>query len=438
VNTAGWFGISNPNNIGGIAVANNGATAGVANVASSTFADSGRTTDPSPGASLVTVGTGVINVTDTIVTDTNSTVATPPTGTGNYKQCDTSLGGTINNQGGNIQWPQNTCNFGTVADPLLGALDTTNLVYPLQPGSPAIDLGGATGPAVDELGNPRPSGEGFDAGAVEAQIPDTTIDPVPSPTNAPVINAHSSIPGSTFECKVDSGDFAACTMPFSPALSDGQHTVAVRAVSNGYRDATPATVTFTVDRTPPVVNITSGPSGNTTATSATFTYTVDDPNATVECRLDSQPFAPCTSPTTVSGYGLGSHTFEVRATDAAGNVGSATRTFTRVESDVTPPETTITSGPSGTIYDQPSSTFTFTSNEPGSTFECRLDGGAFAPCTSPKTVSYAPGTHTFEVRATDPSGNVDATPASRTFTYVNCTLVRITLPLGGTPIVICI
>ena len=47
-------------------------------------------------------------------------------------------------------------------------------------------------------------------------------------------------------------------------------------------------------------------------------------------------------------------------------------------------------------------TFTFTSSDPGSTFECFLDG-LYEPCTSPKTYTgLIRGDHVFAVRATDP------------------------------------
>ncbi len=81
-----------------------------------------------------------------------------------------------------------------------------------------------------------------------------------------------------------------------------------------------------------------------------------------------------------------------------------------------PPQTTIDSGPVGGTND-PTPTFTFSSSEAGSSFECRLDSGSFAPCSSPRTTAHlADGSHTFRVRATDPAGNVDPTPASRSFT----------------------
>jgi len=84
--------------------------------------------------------------------------------------------------------------------------------------------------------------------------------------------------------------------------------------------------------------------------------------------------------------------------------------------DVTPPNTTITSGPSGTTND-PTPTFTFSSSEAGSTFECKVDSASYGSCGSPKTTSpLADGSHTFAVAAVDRAGNPDPTPATRTFT----------------------
>ncbi len=83
--------------------------------------------------------------------------------------------------------------------------------------------------------------------------------------------------------------------------------------------------------------------------------------------------------------------------------------------DTTAPETTITSGPSGTTTDN-TATFEFTASEPGSSFECQLDAGAFAVCDSPYTTQpLSAGDHSFWVRATDAAGNTDPTPASRSF-----------------------
>jgi len=84
--------------------------------------------------------------------------------------------------------------------------------------------------------------------------------------------------------------------------------------------------------------------------------------------------------------------------------------------DTAPPETTIDSGPSGTVGST-TATFSFSSDETGSTFQCSLDDATFESCTSPKEYTgLSEGSHTFSVRATDPAGNTDPTPDSTTWT----------------------
>jgi hypothetical protein len=81
------------------------------------------------------------------------------------------------------------------------------------------------------------------------------------------------------------------------------------------------------------------------------------------------------------------------------------------------PSTSITGGPSGTTTST-SASFSFNSpNDKLATFECRLDGGRYAACTSPKAYSsLSPAAHTFYVRARDFQGVRDATPATRAWT----------------------
>ena len=116
----------------------------------------------------------------------------------------------------------------------------------------------------------------------------------------------------------------------------------------------------------------------------------------------------------MSNLGEGPHTFSVVATDAVGNTDStpATRAWTV---DLTPPETQLLGGPAeGSTTPDRTAAFTFASPESASTFECRVDDSAFAACSSPKTYSdLALGDHTFEVRAKDAAGNVDASPERR-------------------------
>ena len=94
-----------------------------------------------------------------------------------------------------------------------------------------------------------------------------------------------------------------------------------------------------------------------------------------------------------------------------------------IKLDVTPPDTTITDGPSGQT-DSTTPSFSFTSDDANAGFRCRLDGpgatsGSEQPCGSPAVVGpLADGAYTFSVRAVDARGNADDTPASRTFSVV--------------------
>jgi hypothetical protein len=101
--------------------------------------------------------------------------------------------------------------------------------------------------------------------------------------------------------------------------------------------------------------------------------------------------------------------------NAAGGDGSDIGAYER---DQIAPETTIDGGPDdGSTITDAAPTFGFSSSEPGSTFECVIDDAAFSGCSSTDLLSaLADGPHTFAVRATDASQNVDATPATRSFT----------------------
>jgi hypothetical protein len=255
---------------------------------------------------------------------------------------------------------------------------------------------------------------------IDTTPPDTAISGGPangSTTGPTVAFTFTSEPGTTFQCRVDSGSFSGCTSPFTATgLTDGSHTFHVRALdAAGNVDASPATRTWTVDATPPETTITGGPpAGSTTGPGVSFTFS-SEAGATFECRLHTGTFSPCTSPQSLTGLTTGVYTFSVRAIDAVGNIDPtpATRSWTV---DATPPDTSILSGPTGVIS-ATSVTFTFSSTETGSTFQCRLNTGSFVSCSSPYTITgLTDGAQTFEVRAIDGVGNVDPTPATRSWT----------------------
>ena len=254
---------------------------------------------------------------------------------------------------------------------------------------------------------------------VDTTPPDTLIDDGPSKTvaSSSASFTYSGAPLSDldrFECSLDFGVFAACPAAGKgyADLPDGTHTFEVRAfdaVGNG--DQTPAVRTWIVDTMPPVTSFESLPADPSAEPRPLVDFSADEP-ATFECALDDAAFAPCSPPLQLDELGDGSHTFRVRATDAVGNVAEPLEHTWVV--DTTPPQTDLIDGPEGTVPDS-SASIHFDADEPAR-FECSLDGGGFGECSSPRSYSaLADGEHTFEVRAIDEAGNVDGSPAVRTW-----------------------
>lgn len=276
---------------------------------------------------------------------------------------------------------------------------------------------------------------------VDRTPPQTTIVGGPDGATAPgpAMFTFSSEAGATFECRLDAGAFATCTSPYSITVALGAHTFEVRASDAlGNTDETPAQRAFTGDATvvdPPETAITSQPaalSANATATVA-FTSPTQPSNGLVlafECMDETAAaYTDCTSPVTRANLGSGTYSLAVRARWVGGSIDQSPATATWTV-DRTPPETTITSGPMG---DTPlgAASYVF-SSEVGATFQCRLDAAAFAACTSPYAITVAAGSHTFEVRATDALGNLDPTPAARTYNGVVGQPVKVRLMAANT------
>ncbi len=225
---------------------------------------------------------------------------------------------------------------------------------------------------------------------------------------------------ATFEYRVGNGPFQPCAgdCNIATALPDGVLVLSFRAVDSdeaGNPDATPVSRTVTIDTAAPLSTIQSGPAGATADSTPTFGF-ASEAGVVFECRVDSQPFAACTGPgathTAATPLPDGPHTFQVRATDAAGNVETpgASRAFTV---DTAAPNTTV-SGRTVVKSKQKRAVVRLAlgATEAGSTFQCALDGAAFSPCSSPFTARLKRGRHTLLVRATDSPGNTDTSPAS--------------------------
>ena len=273
----------------------------------------------------------------------------------------------------------------------------------------------------------------------DGTAPQTTINAGPgaaSSSGAATFEFAADETGSTFECSLDGAAFSPCSSPRQyTALAAGPHEFRVRATdAAGNTDPSPAIHTWSVDTTPPGSIIADKPPATTQATTASFAFASGEQGVTFECSLDSAAFAACTSPKVYTGLAVGPHTFRVRAIDGAGNVEPEpeSHTWTIQSSDTTPPTTSVNVVPE-ILSTEADASFEFVSNEPGSTFECSLDGSAFAACTSPRDYTgLADGQHEFRARARDAAGNVDQSPAIYTW-RIDTTPPQTTIGAGAPP-----
>jgi hypothetical protein len=256
-----------------------------------------------------------------------------------------------------------------------------------------------------------------------------TNDPAPTFT----FSATDSVGPVSFQCSIDTGtpSFGACSGPGNSdtpgaPLTEGPYTFRVKA-TDAASNSDVATQTFEVDTTPPTVAIDSGPSGTITDQSPTFTFSGTDAHGpvTFQCSIDTgtASLRACSGPgdsdTPSSPLAGGAHIFRVQATDAATNSAVSTRSFTvALPQPPGPPDTTITKGPKKkTTKRRPK--FKFTASQAGSSFQCQVDKGQFAACTSP----FVPpklglGKHVLRVRAIGPTGVADPAPAVKKFKVI--------------------
>ncbi len=234
---------------------------------------------------------------------------------------------------------------------------------------------------------------------------------------------------------------------FNPpaTLADGDYVCTVDVLDAANNSSSSGPTPCYVDGVPPQTTIDSGPQGLTSDASPTFGFSSSKAGSTFKCELfDTDGLSPsipvasagCSSLKTYEqALSDGPYRFEVSATDRKGlpDGSPATRSFTV---DATPPETTITSGPSG-LTNNKNPSFGFSSSEANSTFQCRLSQtaptsstGTWGSCTNPKSyTSLSDGAYTFEVKATDQATNTDPTAAPRSFT-VDATPPETTITSG--------
>lgn len=159
-------------------------------------------------------------------------------------------------------------------------------------------------------------------------------------------------------------------------------------------------------------------------------------------RIPQLPFTKFTlnlnKPLYVNPPTCGSQTTNATIDQFSGQTITRTNSYTETGCPTTP-NTTITNGPPSVTTDS-TPTFEFSSDQSGSTFQCKVDSAAYQLCASPFTTeSLTNGSHTFSVYAVN--GTVsDPTPATNTFTVnvsgdfeINPTITPSTTAAGAHP-----
>jgi hypothetical protein len=134
-------------------------------------------------------------------------------------------------------------------------------------------------------------------------------------------------------------------------LTEASHTFDVRGSDADGNVSPSVSRSFTVDLTPPPPPTLDGVPSDPSGSSASFSFSDAEAGVGFTCSLDGATATTCTSPRAYSGLSDGSHTFQVRAIDAAGN-GSDPATYTwsvATSADTSPPVVTTSAPPSDAL-----------------------------------------------------------------------------------------
>jgi len=236
-------------------------------------------------------------------------------------------------------------------------------------------------------------------------------------------------PEGSFACRTSLGGapfgaWSPCSSPLSlTGLSSGTRTLQVKAIDSAGNESTGeqiASYTWQTIGGEPDTSIT----GTTiNGASAAFAFSSPgNPLATFQCSLDNGTWQACTSPRSYTGLTAGDHNFRVRAINQVGSIDSTPAVHNWTVVAPAAPDTSITRQPPA-VTTSPNATFEFVSSASVATFECRIDGGAWEACDSPKSYSDLPvGDRLFEVRSTDTNGLTDQSPASVTWKVATSTV----------------
>ncbi|WP_175491109.1 Ig-like domain-containing protein [Pontibacter chinhatensis] len=132
------------------------------------------------------------------------------------------------------------------------------------------------------------------------------------------------------------------TITTTSSLADGVHTITAKAVDGtGSQSPASAALTVVIDTTAPSTTITFILAAVTNATSATFHLISDETASTFQASVDGSAYTTVTTPLSITGLSEGTHTVQIRAMDAAGNLDPTPASYTWTVDATAPTVTSI-------------------------------------------------------------------------------------------------
>ncbi|HTB14006.1 MAG TPA: hypothetical protein VK752_20675 [Bryobacteraceae bacterium] len=231
------------------------------------------------------------------------------------------------------------------------------------------------------------------------------------------IHFHSTepAPSAQFDCHLSTSAYASTCdggVVTYTALSTGIYSVDITAHYSGFRDPTPLALHF--DFLPHY-----GPLQPKSLLHTGSTSVLTDEDSTLECtRNATAGWTACASADSSTALPAAMKRLVVAARDldGNGNPGPARR---GVSVDPLPFETVLLTGfPEADVKTTTGRTASFSfQSKHGADFQCSLDYAAWASCSGQVFLDdLAVGPHTFLVRAVDSAGNVDLSPATKSWT----------------------
>ncbi|MBJ7458144.1 MAG: hypothetical protein JHD02_03050 [Thermoleophilaceae bacterium] len=272
--------------------------------------------------------------------------------------------------------------------------------------------------ATDRAGNVGESSEGWHwtidldppaAPQIDAPVAGATV------TNARPSFSGQAEPGSAVELFVGADSLG--TVPANATtgswfltpgvvLPQGLLVITARAVDAAGNTGPDSVVQMlTIDSIAPATTIQGAPALPITASTLTVSFAADDPLSTFSCSLDTAGFVPCSSPYTTPALSEATHSLRVRARDVAGNL-EAPAAVVNFTVDRTAPagQSELIAGSAGS---DGIPIFQIASSEPDASARCKIDNGAFAPCSGQYKPATTTGIHALTIRYTDAAGNFD-------------------------------